>query len=81
MKPIWIAGSILSFAIVINFYIILFVAMMHGGKVTVYFNIFGEAVLEYIVYLIILPFIVYSFWLKLKMYRKHRRERKEAKHA
>jgi len=69
-------GIRLMFAITINFYIWLFVAMLHGGEVTVYFNHFGEAVLEYIIYLIILPVMVYSIYYELKETKKRKNSEK-----
>jgi len=68
-------GDRLSFAIVINFYIWLFVAILNGGKVTVYFNHFGEAVIEYIVYLIIFPIMVYALWYDIKKFREVHKKR------
>jgi len=69
-------GDRLSFAIVINFYIWLFVAMIEGeGKVIVYFNHFNEALLEYIIYIIIFPIMLYALVKDLKESRRKRRER------
>jgi len=53
-------GIRLMFAITINFYIILFVAMFNEHAVTVLFNHFNEALIEYVIYIAILPIIVYS---------------------
>jgi len=69
-------GDRLSFAIVINFYIWLAVAMLNGGKVTVYFNHFGEAFVEYVVYVIIFPIMLYALWFDIKEFRRKRHEKK-----
>jgi len=70
-------GDRLSFVIVINFYIWLFVAMIEGGQVTVYFNHFGEALLEYIVYIIIFPIMLYALIWDLKVSKRKRKLRRE----
>lgn len=67
-------GNAFSFAVVINFYIWLFFAIMQDGKVTIQFNFFGEALIEYIIYAIILPVIAYAFWWDLKKYKDAHRE-------
>ena len=70
-------GDRLSFAIVINFYVWLFVAIFKGnGIVKVYFNHFGEALIEYIVYIFIFPIMLYSLVYDLLEYRKRRRMKK-----
>jgi len=66
-------GIRLMFAITINFYIWLFVAMLHGGEVTVYFNHFGEALIEYIIYFIILPVMVYSIYYELRETKRRKK--------
>jgi len=67
-----ISGVIIMLMITINFYIFLFVAMANNGVVTVYFNHFGEGLLEYIVYILLLPMILFSFYLHLKSYRREK---------
>jgi len=78
-----VSGIILMFYLVINFYFFVFVSMANGGVVTVYFNHFGEALTEYIIYVLILPILLISFILELKLYVKERRsvyeERKKRK--
>jgi hypothetical protein len=69
-----IAGVILMFMITINFYIILFVAMMHNGTAFVHFNHFNEGLIEYIIYMILLPIIIVSFVLNLRTYKRRRYE-------
>jgi len=61
--------------ITVNFYIFLAVAMMNDGVVTVYFNHFNEGLIEYIIYSLMLPIILYSSYLHIKSYKK-----KEVKH-
>ena len=63
-------GDRLSFVIVINFYLWLFVAMKNGDSVMVYFNHFGEAFIEYIIYLIIFPIMLYALYYDIKEFRK-----------
>jgi len=71
-------GDRLSFAIVINFYIWLFFAMFKGkGYVVVYFDQFGEALLEYIVYIIIFPIMLYALVKDLKESKRKRKLRRE----
>jgi len=69
-------GNAFSFAVVINFYIWLFFAIMQEGEVTVQFNFFGEALIEYIIYIVIFPIIAYAFWWDLKNYKIKHRESK-----
>ena len=59
-------GIRLMFAITINFYIFLFVAMFNEDAVTVIFNHFNEALIEYVIYIIILPIILYSVYYEWK---------------
>ena len=77
MKPIYslirVSGIILMFYLVINFYFFVFVSMTNGGVVTVYFNHFNEALVEYVIYIIILPILIISFLLELKLYFNERR--------
>lgn len=74
-----ISGIIIMFFITINFYIILAIAMISGGSVNVYFNILGEALIEYVMYALLFPIIVYSFYLHVKSYRKNKVGVKHAK--
>jgi hypothetical protein len=54
-------GAILSLAVVINFYLFLFAAWASPSwSVTIYFNRYHEALVEIIMYLVILPFIIIS---------------------
>jgi hypothetical protein len=54
-------GAILSLAVVINFYLFLFAAWASSSwSVTIYFNRYNEALVEIIMYLVILPFIIIS---------------------
>ena len=76
-KTLKTLGDRLSFAIVINFYIWLFVAMIEGGQVTVYFNHFGEALLEYIVYIIIFPIMLYALWVDVKEFSRKRHDKEK----
>jgi len=66
-------GDRLSFAIVINFYIWLGVAMLHEGQVTIYFNEYNEAFIEYIIYFSILPIIIYALYVDVKEFRRKRK--------
>lgn len=75
-----ISGTIIMFFITINFYIILTTAMVLGNDaVNVYFNIFGEALIEYVMYALLFPIVVYSLYLHVKGYKKDRKEVKNAK--
>lgn len=75
-----ISGTIIMFFITVNFYIILTTAMVLGNDaVNVYFNIFGEAMIEYIMYALLFPIIVYSLYLHVKEYRKGRKGAKHVK--
>ena len=71
-------GDRLSFAIVINFYIWLFFAIFKGkGYVVVYFDQFGEAFLEYVVYIFIFPIMLYALYKDLKESKRKRKLRRE----
>jgi len=67
----------LMFAISINFYIWLFVAMANGNEVTIYFDHFGEAAFELIMYLGLFPIILYGFYLEIKEHHKTKKRVKE----
>ena len=69
-------GIRLMLAITINFYIFLFVAMVNKDIVIIIFNHFNEALIEYIIYLAILPIILYSVYYEIKETRRKRNERK-----
>ena len=69
-------GIRLMFAVTINFYIILFVAMFNDNAVTVLFNHFKEAKIEYGIYIGIFPIIVYSLYYEIQETRKRRKERR-----
>jgi len=76
MKPLFrVAGIILMFYIVINFYIIVLVAALNGGSAAIYFNHFGEGIFEYIMYVGIAPLMIYSFVTELKIYNKERKKK------
>jgi len=66
----------LMFAITINFYIWLFVAITNDNEVTIYFNHFGEAFPELLMYLVLLPIILYGFYLELKEHHKKKKANK-----
>jgi len=70
-------GIRLMLAITINFYIILFVAMFNRHSVEVIFNHYNEAVVEYIIYISILPIIIYSVIYEVKETRRKRNEQKK----
>jgi len=67
-----VLGDAFSYAIVLNFYIWLVVAMFSGGVVNVLFNHYNEALLEYIVYIIIFPIITYSVIVDMREYRRRK---------
>lgn len=67
-------GIRLMLAITINFYIILFIAMFNDGIVQVLFNHFNEAKVEYVMYIGILPIIIYSIYYEIKETRKKKKE-------
>ena len=69
-----VIGDITTYAITINFYVWLFVAMFSNNQVTVYFNHFNEALLEYIIYIILLPIMTYSTFINLRTYRRRKHE-------
>ena len=76
MKPLFrVSGIILMFYIVINFYVIVLVASLHGGSASIHFNYFGEGIFEYIMYIGIAPLMIYSFVIELKIYNKERKKK------
>ena len=66
-------GIRLMFAITINFYIILFVAMLNEHSVEVLFNHFNEAYIEYVMYFAILPVIGYSIYYEVRETRRKKK--------
>lgn len=66
-------GIRLMFAITINFYIFLFVAMTNQHTVEVLFNHFNEALIEYVIYFSILPIIIYSVYYEIRETRRRRK--------
>lgn len=60
-------------AITINFYIFLFVAMMNNHTVEVIFNHFNEAIIEYVIYIAILPIIIYSVYYEIRETRRRKK--------
>ena len=74
-----ISGTVFMVAIVINFYIILFFAVLYGDIVYVEFNRYNEAHLEYIIYILILPLMIYSIYSHVQTFRKNRRRKKHLK--
>jgi len=73
------AGVMFSFFITANFYVILIVAMLNNNAVTVYFNHFDEALIEYIIYILIAPIMLYSFTYEVIKFRRSKREKRYAK--
>jgi len=69
-------GIRLMFAITINFYIFLVVAMFNSHTVQVIFNHYNEALIEYVIYFSILPVIVYSLIYEIKEHKRNTKERK-----
>ena len=69
-------GHRLTFFITINFYIIVVVAMLNNGSVKVLFNHFNEAKVEYVMYGVMFPIILYSFISDVLEERKKRKERR-----
>jgi len=73
-----ISGVILMLMITLNFYFFVFVSMQNeDNAVVVYFDYLGEGLIEYIMYIAILPVILYSFVLNLKDYKKSNNVRKK----
>ena len=70
-----VIGDTLSYAIVINFYIWLLVAMLSDGVVKVYFNFYGEGLVEYLIYITIFPIITYSVFIDIRAYRRKKKEK------
>jgi len=66
-------GIRLMLAITINFYIFLFVAMTNHHTVEVLFNHFNEALIEYVIYISILPIIIYSVYYEIRETRRRKK--------
>jgi hypothetical protein len=71
-----VIGIRLMYAIVINFYIILIVAMFGDHTVEVIFNHYNEAYIEYIIYIIIFPIMTYSLLCDIKRRRRRKKQMK-----
>ena len=69
-------GIRLMFAITINFYIFLVVAMFNSHSVEVIFNHYNEAIIEYVLYFSLLPVIIYSVYYEFKEHRRKKKARK-----
>lgn len=56
-------GAVTGFGIILNFYLWLVVAMTNPDmSVTVYFNRFGEGLVEMVFFICLIPFIVFSVY-------------------
>ena len=69
-----ISGTILMFVVTLNFYLILVIAMFNNHQVGVYFNVFGEAKIEYVLYAIMLPIILYSCYSHIQEFKKKKKK-------
>jgi len=69
-------GIRLMYAVVINFYIIIVVAMIGDHTVEVIFNHYNEAHIEYIIYIIIFPIMTYALLSDIKKRRRRKRQMK-----
>jgi len=69
LSVVRITGSIFMFAITLDMYVIVFHAMLYGNVVTVQFNAFAEAQVEYILFLLMLPFIIASIILNIRKFK------------
>jgi len=65
-----LSGTIFAFYITINFYIFMFTAMFTNNVTVVYWNHFQEASIEYIVYLLLLPVIIYATVAQVRLHKK-----------
>jgi len=71
-------GHVFTIVAAILFYIHLFTAALYGEFVVkVYFNYFGEGLIELIIFTIVLPFIAFSGIMQLKETYKSLKRRKE----
>ena len=71
----------LAFFITANFYVIVITAMLYGNSVTVYFNHYNEAIIEYIIYTLIAPIIFYAFYMEIRLYTRKKIYSSEDKNA
>jgi len=76
-KTIRYAGIMFSFFITANFYVITIVAMLNDNAVTVYYNHFGEALIEYIIYIALIPILLYSFYYEITKFRRSKKYAKK----
>lgn len=74
-----ISGTIFMFVITIDMYIVLFHAMLWNHSVVVEFNQFGEAIIEYILFILMLPFIVASVIIRIGEWKNRRKNRRTAR--
>jgi len=70
------AGIMFAFFITANFYVIMIVAMINNNAVTVYFDHFGEATIEYILYFLLAPILLYSFYYEVSKFRRAKNAKK-----
>ena len=71
-----ITGYMFTLVAAILFYNHLFVAATNPGfQVQVYFNYFGEGILELILFTCAIPFIIYAFVLEIKAIKKINRRK------
>ena len=68
------AGVMFSFFITANFYVVISVSMIsENDAVIVYFNHFGEALIEYAIYIALIPVLLYSFYCEVKKFRRSKK--------
>jgi len=65
-----LSGTVFAFYITINYYIFMFVAMLTNDVTVVHWNHFQEASIEYIVYLLLLPVIIYGTISQVRLHKK-----------
>jgi hypothetical protein len=71
------SGHMFTIVATILFYNHLFVAASNPGfQVQVYFNFYGEGLIELFLFLCFIPFIVFAFILEIKDIRNLRRKKK-----
>lgn len=67
-----------SFFITANFYVVILVSMFsNNNAVIVYFNHFGEAMIEYIIYIAIAPILLYAFYCEVIKFRRGKEHAKK----
>lgn len=65
-KLIHLSGNLILFFIAINFYIFVVAALLSGDySLNVYFNGFGEGPIECIIYMFLLPIILYATFVNI----------------